>query len=90
MQTIAIILAGTVNALLMVLQFAMLLRAIMSLFFDEGSSFAAFLVAITEPVIMPIRMLFDRMEWFKNSPLDVPFFVTYMLLAIISSLLSML
>ena len=90
MQTIAIILAGTVNALLMVLQFAMLLRAIMSLFFDESSSFAAFLVAITEPVIMPIRMLFDRMEWFKSSPLDVPFFVTYMLLAIISSLLSTL
>ena len=88
MQTVVLIFAYTVNAVLMAFQFAMLLRVILSLFAEDGGGrFYEFLCAFTEPIIMPLRLLFERMGWFQNSPLDVPFFVTYLLVAIISTLL---
>lgn len=91
MQTLAYFLIGTVDAILMALQIAMFLRAILSWFMDEGSSkFSAFLYAITEPVIIPVRALCDRMGWFQDFPLDIPFFITYILLAMISAGLSMM
>lgn len=91
MQTLAYILIATVDAILMALQIAMFIRAILSWFMDEGGNkFSAFLYAITEPVIIPVRALCDRMGWFQDLPLDIPFFITYMLLAMISAGLSMM
>ena len=91
MQTLAYILIATVDAILMALQIAMFIRAILSWFMDEGGNkFSAFLYAITEPVIIPIRALCDRMGWSQDLPLDIPFFITYMLLAMISAGLSMM
>ena len=91
MQTLAYILIATVDAILMALQIAMFIRAILSWFMDEGGNkFSAFLYAITEPVIIPVRALCDRMGWFQDMPLDIPFFITYMLLAMISAGLSMM
>lgn len=91
MQTLAYFLIGTVDAILMALQIAMFIRAILSWFMEDGENkFSAFLYAVTEPVIMPIRILCDRKGWFQDLPLDVPFFITYILLAMISAGLSML
>ncbi len=91
MQMLAYILIATVDAILMALQIAMFIRAILSWFMDEGGNkFSAFLYAITEPVIIPVRALCDRMGWFQDLPLDIPFFITYMLLAMISAGLSMM
>lgn len=77
-----------VRILLFVVQTAMLLRAILSWFFmDEDNRVMAILYAVTEPFIIPVRALFDKLGWFRNLPIDISFFVTYLLLSIISMLL---
>ena len=35
---------------------------------------------VTEPIIMPIRALCNRFGWFQGMPLDMPFFLTMILL----------
>ena len=43
---------------------------------------------LTEPVILPIRKLCQRMRWFEGSPLDFPFLLTMILLSLFGVLLS--
>lgn len=70
------ILVHTLSALITVVDIALLLRAVMSWFDpDEDNRFYSFLYLITEPLIIPVRRLFERFHWMENSPLDVPFFV---------------
>ena len=79
-----------VTVILSILQLAMLARAILSWFVDpmnEGG-IVAFLTALTEPVITPVRALCAKMHWFEGMPLDVPFLITVLLLAMIQSLIS--
>ena len=78
------ILRGTVSLVIVVLDTAMFVRAIMSwLPFGEGK-FADFLYALTEPLILPIRLLFNKMGWGTNLPFDIPFFRTFVLLSFIN------
>ena len=71
-----------------VVQAAMLFRAILSWFFmDDDNLVMSILYAVTEPFIVPIRALFEKMGWFRNLPIDISFFVTYILLSIISMML---
>lgn len=70
------------------LQLAMLLRAIISwLPFDDSSPLFRFVYLITEPVIMPVRNLMDKLGLFSDLPIDLSFLVTYMLLSFILYLL---
>lgn len=69
---------------LSVLQFAMLLRAILSWFVMGGGKFISFLYAITEPFIVPVRALFEKMNWLQNSPIDFSFMVTYLLISFLT------
>ena len=63
---------------------AMTLRVIMSwLFMDRQTGFGAFLYVVTEPIIMPIRALCERFGWFRGTPLDMPFFITAILLLLL-------
>ena len=78
---------STVYILVSVLQAAMFVRAIMSWFpFGEGK-FANFLYALTEPIILPVRILFEKMNWGTDLPIDIPFFVTFLLLSFLSMFL---
>ena len=80
-----------VNVIISLLQIAMFARAILSWFIDpmnEGG-IVAFLTALTEPVIIPVRALCAKMHWFEGLPLDVPFLITVLLLAMIQSLIGM-
>ena len=74
-----------------VISFALLFRAILS-WFDPMSDFrlSRFLYLITEPIILPVRRLCEKMNWFQGVPLDVPFTLTWVLLMIIQVLLSAL
>ena len=65
-------------------QFAMLLRAILSWFVMGGGKFINFLYAITEPFIAPVRALFEKMNWLQNSPIDCSFLVTYLLISFLT------
>ena len=69
---------------LSVVQFAMLLRAILSWFVMGGGTFMNFLYAITEPFIVPVRTLFEKMNWLQNSPIDFSFMVTYLLISLLT------
>jgi len=69
---------------LSVIQFAMLLRAILSWFVMGGGKFTNFLYAVTEPFIAPVRALFEKMNWLQNSPIDFSFMVTYLLISFLT------
>jgi uncharacterized protein YggT (Ycf19 family) len=82
------LLQNTVVLILSVFQLAMLIRAIMSWFPGDSNKFEIFLYAITEPLILPVRKLFERLNWFQELPIDVSFFVTYLLLSVVLVLLA--
>lgn len=74
---------GTVCLLLSAIQLAMMVRAILSWFPIEPNKLTHFLDVVTEPVIYPIRKLFEKMNWFQNIPIDMSFMVTFMILSIL-------
>ena len=74
-----------------VLSGAMLVRAILSWFpLDEGSKLVAFFYYITEPIIMPMRMLFERFGWGRTSPIDLPFLITVVELSLLYMIIAMI
>lgn len=83
MQLVLALLQNTVCVVLSVLQIAMLIRAIMSWFPTESNKFENFLYMITEPLIMPVRLLFEKLNWFQGLPVDISFFVTYLILSLL-------
>ena len=85
------LLGGTVQALLAFLQLCMLVRAVLSWFpLRDDNPFVMLVTVITEPIIAPIRALFDRLGWFRDIPIDIPFFVALMLLSVVSTVLTLL
>lgn len=82
------IFTGTAQALLFALEICMLIRAILSWFpIKEDNPILLFVTMVTEPVIAPIRALFERFGWFRNIPIDMSFIVAYILLAMISTVI---
>ena len=80
-----------VIGLIDILHLAMLVRALLS-WIDPMQEWkiSSFLYVVTEPVILPLRRLFERKHWFEGMPLDMPFMITFLLLFLLSSLLQML
>ena len=68
-------------------QFAMLARAILSWFPMNSNRFIDFLHSVTEPFIYPVRLLFEKMNWFQGLPIDISFLVSYMLISIVLMIL---
>jgi uncharacterized protein YggT (Ycf19 family) len=80
--------AGVASLLLGALQLMMFARALLSWFpFDEDSAVLRFLAAATEPFILPVRAILERFEFFASSPLDMSFFITFILISILQSML---
>lgn len=85
---IAYILMATVRAILIALELLMLARAVISwLPIPEDSPVENFLYAVTEPVIMPVRSLCERFGWFEGLPIDMPFFLTFILLSVLAAVM---
>lgn len=87
MEFVLQILVNVVILLLSVIQLAMLVRAILSWFPIDSNRFIDFLYGITEPFIYPIRRLFERLNWFQNTPIDMPFMIAYLLIWILLMIL---
>ena len=88
MQAVLYIVSGVVSLVLTILQLLMFARAILSwLPLDEGNPILTFLHAVTEPFILPVRALLERIEFFASSPIDLSFFITFLLLSFLQSLL---
>ena len=88
MPYVVYLLVSLVRIVLRGLEIAMLLRAILSWFpIDEDGPLVSLLYSITEPVIMPVRALLDKLGWFRGTPLDMSFFITFLILSLLSALL---
>lgn len=88
MPTVFIVITDVVALLLLGVQIAMMLRAILSWFPIDSNKFVDFLYVITEPFIVPIRLLFEKLGWFQNLPIDISFMVSYLLLSVLSFILA--
>ncbi len=65
--------------------FAMLLRVILGWFsMGEQTRLGALLFVLTEPLILPVRILCARLGLFKNIPFDMPFLITNLILTLVS------
>lgn len=88
MSSGAYIVARCAVLFISIITVAMTARVIMSwLFFDKQTKLGTFLYVVTEPIILPIRALCNRFGWFQGLPLDIPFFITAVLLMIVSTFL---
>lgn len=82
------ILSHFVDVLLTVLYFAIFIRVILSwLPLDEDGSFVSFVYLVTDPIILPIRALLDRMGLFENSPLDFSTLIAMVLVMLVQTLI---
>lgn len=85
METVAIILSRFILLAIGAVQLAMFLRMILSLLgMDEEGGLGAFLLLLTEPIILPVRLILGRIRALEGVPLDLSFIVTYLLLSLLS------
>lgn len=86
METLYYIVVMTVHLILSALQLLMLVRAILSFLPFDGNSFSTFLTTVTEPVIFPMRKVCERFGFGEGLPIDIPFFLTFILLSILAAI----
>lgn len=88
MQTILVVLQLTFGLFLDVLSWLMVARAIISWLPDLSvSALGDFLYTLTEWFVQPVRAIFDKVGWAQNMVFDMPFFVTFIVITVVSSLL---
>ncbi|MGN1409170.1 MAG: YggT family protein [Eubacteriales bacterium] len=88
MYQVLYVVSTTVRIILIVLELLMMARAIVSwLPIDEDNPVVNFLYTVTEPVIMPVRSVIDYFGWFQGMPIDMSFFITFILLSILEMIL---
>ncbi len=79
-------LLATIGLILDVLMLMMFLRAVTSWFPGTSETpFGEFLFTVTEWVITPVRALFDAFNLNAPMIIDIPFFVTFIILSVVSS-----
>ena len=71
-----------------VLEIALLARAILS-WIDQTKEMkiSQILETVTEPFLYPIRLLCEKLHWFENTPIDVPFLLGWILISVIRMIL---
>lgn len=77
------VLAVSVRIFIDFLMLAMFIRAILSWFASPDSGISRFFTAVTEPFIVPMRVLLVRMNLLQDSPMDFSFLFTYLALFLI-------
>ncbi len=89
MNEIYYIALRTVLLILSAIELAMLVRAIFSWILPDGEGLLIdFIYLITEPIVTPFRLLFDRLGLFQNSFLDIAYLCAVFALAAVTTLLS--
>ena len=88
METVLFIFAKSVQLLLALVSLAMMVRALMPFFFDVEES-KIYLIAcfISEPLIAPVRLIMAKLNIGQSSPVDWAFFVTYLIVWILQTIL---
>ena len=89
MQVFLSALAHTADIALLVLVWALFIRAILSWFISNPENkLVFFLVVLTEPFVIPVRILLSRIEALQRLPVDLSLLVTSLLLDVIRVVLS--
>ncbi len=84
MQIILLIVARTASVWLSAVSFAMIARMLLPFFIDtENSRAFALAYVISEPAVVPVRKLMAKMNIGQDSPLDLSFTATYILILVI-------
>ena len=79
------VLVSTLSLLIDMFSLIMLVRAIFSWFPTENEGKLQRIVFhMTEPLIVPVRKFLWRMGWFQGLPIDMSFFITFILISILS------
>ena len=88
MEEILLIIVRTVELYIAIVALAMAVRMLLPIFFDvESNKIYLMSCIITEPVILPVRFLMIKMNIGQDSPIDWSFFVTYLLLWLIRTMI---
>ena len=89
MKLFLVLTVNFVDLFLTLLLFAMLVRALMSFFMmGEESKLSLVLYYFTEPFILPVRKLFEKLGLFQGTPMDVSFFFATLLIGMVQALLA--
>ena len=89
MEIITFIISKFCVSIIDILLFAIMVRVLLSWIpLDENNRIEAFLFALTEPVIYPMRVIVDKFDSMRVMPIDIPLLLTSVLLVILSNLLS--
>ncbi len=88
MTNLVYVFTNMVSFFLIALEVMMFIRAILSwLPVDEDAPIANFVFVMTEPIIIPVRFLLERFEIVRSLPIDISFFVAFVMLSVIQMLL---
>lgn len=89
MEIALYVLKNVTTVALLVLLGAMFVRAVLSWFPSNGEGVLDnFVFALTEPFIVPVRALLERIEWVRNAPIDVSFFITFLIISLLFDTIS--
>ena len=86
MQGILYLLIASVRLILSVWYLLFIISAVLSWLPDIDNAFTDFIFSVTEPVLAPIRDLFDRLGVSSALPIDLSFLVVMILLSIVLNL----
>lgn len=74
--------------LLKLISACMFIRAILSWFqVNADNPIIKFLYVVTEPAIQPVRKLFQKMNWFQNTPIDISFSMTFIVIFVLETII---
>ena len=96
MEAVFYITAKVISLFLSAVSLAMFLRVIMQLvsmltsFKADENKFYIFCFALTEIFVTPFRFLCAKFNLFTNTPIDAPFFIAYLFISLLQSLLPIL
>jgi uncharacterized protein YggT (Ycf19 family) len=88
METFLYFAAAFISAFCTIAKLFMVVRAILSWFPGQGGGFERFIYTFTEPLLYPVRKLFDIFDIRPNLPIDLSFTVTFVLLVLIDALVT--
>ena len=75
-----------VSLLLWALEIAMVVRAIASWIPSlDDKKWMDVVYMLTEPLVAPVRAIFERFSLFRNSPIDFSFVIAFLLLGMVQS-----
>ena len=83
-MSVLVILRYAAWILLRAADILLLFRAILS-FIPFAPRLYDILYMLTEPIITPFRLLFDKMGWDAPIPIDLPFMLTFVLISVLEA-----